>query len=410
MYKITIHLTKIGESTTEAKIVEWLKKPGDFVKKDENFLIIGTDKVDAELPSEYEGQLLEVLVNEGDDVAVGDAIAIIESETPALINTQENTKSIPKSAVTTSETTSKVSGMEKNTDKGFLSPLVRKMALENNLSLEDLSKIKASGENGRIQKKDIEAYLQPKKTANKWVEEKLELAIEAGDETLALTKMRKAIAQNMAQAWSNIPHVTTFIDTNVTQLVNYREANKDNFLQEHGIKLTYTHFIMKAVIDALKLYPQFNAWFNGEELILKHNINLGFATALADGNLIVPNIKMAQNMSVVDLAKSVSEIGQLAKSNKLKLEDTQNTTFTVSNTGIFGSKMGTPIISRPQVAVLALGAILRAPAVILKNGEEILAIQSIMALSISYDHRVIDGALASKFLMEIKKRIEEVGS
>ena len=218
--------------------------------------------------------------------------------------------------------------------------------------------------------------------------------------------MRKLIAENMEKSWRSIPHVTTFMDVNVTKLVAFREENKKKFLQENAVKLTYTHLIMKSVIDAIKVYPTLNSWFNNEELLEKKNINLGFAAALPDGNLIVPNIKNAHNLSVVDIARQVSEIGTRAKNGKLKPDDIQDTTFTVSNTGMFGSESGTPIISRPQVAVLALGNILRRAWIVEENGEEKILPQSVMTLSLSYDHRIIDGALVSKFLTEIKKNME----
>ena len=210
----------------------------------------------------------------------------------------------------------------------------------------------------------------------------------------------------MEKSWRSIPHVTTFIDTDVSNLVKYRESYKNQFSEKNGVKLTYTHLIMKCVIDALKIYPQLNSWFNNEEWVEKKNINLGFATALPDGNLIVPNFKNAQHLSVEDIAKQVAEVASRAKNGKLNPDDITDTTFTVSNTGMFGSKMGTPIISQPQVAVLALGNILKSPWVITENQEEKLVIREVMALSISYDHRVIDGALASKFLTEVKKNIE----
>lgn len=218
--------------------------------------------------------------------------------------------------------------------------------------------------------------------------------------------MRKLIAENMEKSWRNIPHVTTFIDVNVSRLVAYRETQKEQFQKDFGVKLTYTHLIMQEVVKALQTFPQLNAWFDGEEILTKNQVNLGFATALPDANLIVPNIKNASALSLAQLAKEVSEVGNRAKSGKLTADDIQNTTFTVSNTGMFGSKMGTPIITQPQVAVLALGNILRQPWVVLEDEEEKLAIQHVMSLSISYDHRVIDGALASKFLTEIKKNIE----
>ena len=409
MKTINIPLPKIGESTTEAKIVEWLKKPGDFIKRDELFAVIGTDKVDSEIFSEYEGTLKDILVKEGEEVSVGTPICTMEVD--GAVSENFITKEKQKSVETVTENQSESQNLKlasRISDQKFLSPIVRKMAAENGLSLEDLQKINGTGKNGRIRKQDVENFLKPRKqnTYTPFFEEKLQLKVELGETLEPLSKMRKLIAENMEKSWRIIPHVTTFMDVNVTKLVAFREENKEKFLQENAVKLTYTHLIMKAVVDAIKVYPTLNSWFNNEELLEKKNINLGFAAALHDGNLIVPNIKNAQNLSVVEIAQQVSEIGTRAKNGKLKPDDIQDTTFTVSNTGMFGSESGTPIISRPQVAVLALGNILRRAWITEENGEEKILPQSVMTLSLSYDHRIVDGALASKFLTEIKKNME----
>lgn len=422
MKTINIPLPKIGESTTEAKIVEWLKKTGDFIKRDELFAVIGTDKVDSEIFSEYEGTLKDILVKEGEEVSVGTPICTMEvddavSETITMSAKRSEAVEVSNKDFSTplhsaqNDKTQLVSRSDsyRNSELvSFLSPVVRKMAAENGLSLEDLQKINGTGENGRIRKQDVENFLKQKKqnTSTPFVEEKLQLKVELGEALEPLSKMRKLIAENMEKSWRSIPHVTTFMDANVTKLVAFREENKEKFLQENAVKLTYTHLIMKAVVDAIKVYPTLNSWFNNEELLEKKNINLGFAAALPDGNLIVPNIKNAQNLSVVEIAQQVSEIGTRAKNGKLKPDDIQDTTFTVSNTGMFGSESGTPIISRPQVAVLALGNILRRAWIVDENGEEKILPQSGMTLSLSYDHRIVDGALASKFLTEIKKNME----
>lgn len=423
MKTINIPLPKIGESTTEAKIVEWLKKPGDFIKRDELFAVIGTDKVDSEIFSEYEGTLKEILVKEGEEVSVGTPICTMEVDDNIEVSTvtmsakrseavevSNKDFSTPLHSAQNDKTqlVSRSDSYRNSELVSFLSPVVRKMAAENGLSLEDLQKINGTGKNGRIRKQDVENFLKPRKqnTYTPFFEEKLQLKVELGEMLEPLSKMRKLIAENMEKSWRIIPHVTTFMDVNVTKLVAFREENKEKFLQENAVKLTYTHLIMKAVVDAIKVYPTLNSWFNNEELLEKKNINLGFAAALHDGNLIVPNIKNAQNSSVVEIAQQVSEIGTRAKNGKLKPDDIQDTTFTVSNTGMFGSESGTPIISRPQVAVLALGNILRKAWIIEENGEEKILPQSVMTLSLSYDHRIVDGALASKFLTEIKKNME----
>lgn len=423
MKTINIPLPKIGESTTEAKIVEWLKKPGDFIKRDELFAVIGTDKVDSEIFSEYEGTLKDIFIKEGEEVSVGTPICTMEVDDSIEVSTvtlsakrseavevsnKDFSTPLHSSQNDKTQLTPRSDSYRNSELVSFLSPVVRKMAAENGLSLEDLQKINGTGENGRIRKQDVENFLKPIKqnTSTPFVEEKLQLKVELGEALEPLSKMRKLIAENMEKSWRSIPHVTTFMDVNVTKLVAYREDNKEKFLQENAVKLTYTHLIMKAVIDAIKVYPTLNSWFNNEELLEKKNINLGFAAALPDGNLIVPNIKNVQNLSVTEIAQQVSEIGTRAKIGKLKPDDIQDTTFTVSNTGMFGSESGTPIISRPQVAVLALGNILRRAWIVEENGEEKILPQSVMTLSLSYDHRIVDGALASKFLTEIKKNMK----
>src|SRR5690606_7613724 len=293
--------------------------------------------------------------------------------------------------------------------KSFLSPVVRRIAAENGLEIDDLKQIKPTGENGRIRKADILKFLKKdEKPIQQKVSTKLNLNIQPEDKVESLPRIRQIAAEHLQTSYQIIPHVTTFSEVNVTNLVNHREKIKEDFQKENGVKVTYTHFIMKAVIDTLTEFPKFNAWMNEDELIIKNDINLGFATALPDGNLIVPNIKKVNDLSLKEIIENVNLIGNNAKSNKLKSSDIQDTTFTVSNTGIFGSLAGTPIISRPQVAVLALGEIRSGAGVITVDGKEELAVCKMMMLSLSYDHRVIDGALASQFLTSLKKRLESV--
>ncbi len=403
---IQILLPKMGESVMEATITDWLKNPGDRIAKDELFVTIGTDKVDSDLPSEYEGILKEILVQEGEEVKVGHPIAIMEVSADTVVHAEVV-------EIKVSESVSENSTVElletKSLDgKSFLSPVVRRIAAENGLEVEDLKKIIPTGENGRIRKTDILKYLRKdeKPVQPEVVSTKLNLNILPEDGVETLPRIRQIAAQHLQSSYQIIPHVTTFSEVNVTNLVNHREKIKDDFQKENGVKVTYTHFIMKAVIDTLKEFPKFNAWMNEDELILKNDINLGFATALPDGNLIVPNVKKVNEMSLKEIIENVNLVGNNAKSNKLKSVDIQDTTFTVSNTGIFGSLAGTPIISRPQVAVLALGEIRSGAGVILVDGKEELAVCKMMMLSLSYDHRVIDGALASQFLTSLKKKLE----
>lgn len=392
----------------EAIITDWLKKPGDKIEKDESFVTIGTDKVDSELPSEYEGVLKTILVEEGEEVKVGSPIAILEVSDDTVIHTtvkkETAGQTIQKEAEVELLSTKRLGG------KSFLSPVVRKIAAENHLETEDLNQIEPTGENGRIRKVDIVRFLNKDKSTVQQAKsvQKLKLNIQPEDQIEVLPRIRQVAAEMLQTSYQLIPHVTTFIEVNVNNLVAYREQIKDSFQKKNGFKLTYTHFIMKAVVDTLKEFPKFNSWMNEDELILKNDINLGFATALPDGNLIVPNVKKVNEMSLEQLVERVNTVANNAKSLKLKSEDIQDTTFTVSNTGIFGSQMGTPIISRPQVAVLALGQIRSGAGVIVKDGKEELAVCKIMFLSLSYDHRVIDGALASLFLSALKNQIEKI--
>ena len=407
MKEIQILLPKMGESVMEATITDWLKQPGDKIAKDELFVTIGTDKVDSDLPSEYEGILKEIIVGEGEEVKVGHPIAILEVSADTVVHTEkveivESTTESSNSAVELLETKS-IDG------KSFLSPVVRRIAAENGLEVEDLKKITPTGENGRIRKVDILKFLKKdEKPIPQKISTKLNLNIQPEDTVETLPRIRQIAAEHLQTSYQIIPHVTTFSEVNVSNLVNHREKIKSDFQKENGVKITYTHFIMKAVIDTLIEFPKFNAWMNEDELILKNDINLGFATALPDGNLIVPNVKKVNEMSLKEIIENVNLIGNNAKTNKLKSTDIQDTTFTVSNTGIFGSLMGTPIISRPQVAVLALGEIRSGAGVMVVDGKEELAVCKMMMLSLSYDHRVIDGALASQFLSALKKRLETI--
>jgi len=402
---IQILLPKMGESVMEATITDWLKNPGDKIAKDELFVTIGTDKVDSDLPSEYEGILKEILVHEGQEVKVGHPIAIMEVSADTLVHAENiETK---ESGIISADTSIELLETKSLDGKSFLSPVVRRIAAENGLEIEDLKQIKPTGENGRIRKADILKFLKKdEKPVQQKTFAKLNLNIQPEDKVESLPRIRQIAAEHLQSSYQIIPHVTTFSEVNVSNLVSHREKIKDEFQKENGVKITYTHFIMKAVVDTLKEFPKFNAWMNEDELILKNDINLGFATALPDGNLIVPNVKKVNEMNLKEIIENVNLIGNSAKSNKLKSTDIQDTTFTVSNTGIFGSLAGTPIISRPQVAVLALGEIRSGAGVIVLNGKEELAVCKMMMLSLSYDHRVIDGALASQFLTSLKKRLE----
>jgi len=418
---VDVILPKLGESVAEATILKWLKEVGDTIERDENLAEVATDKVDTDLPSEYEGILRSILVQEGEVVQVGARIATIEIEGEIEIINKDVEKLSEKTNLSGGQQTDSNSKNAHRSDKGehksvrnttglFLTPVVRNIAAEAGLSADDLLKIKPTGSNAtRISKKDILNYLHPKpKEVHARSDAKRNLNIEAEDEVLPLSRMRMLIAEHMTASVQKAAHVTSWTEADVTEIVAWRDSNKESFVKEHGVKLTYTHLFMKEVVASLKQFPKLNAWLNGgEELIIKHNVNLGFATATPDDNLIVPNLKDAASMDLVEIVKGVSTLGANAKNGKLKLHDTEETTFTVSNTGVYGSLMGTPILSLPQVGILALGEIVSKPAVITENGIEKIAIRKMMFLSLSYDHRIIDGAYGSSFLKDLKLRFEQ---
>lgn len=405
--QIPILLPKMGESVSEANIIEWFKKPGDYIERDELFVLIGTDKVESELPSEFDGTLIEILAPEKSEIEVGSAICVIEVDEKDVQHIKIESSDETKNQVNTEET----EHIKLKTFKGsktFLSPVVRKIATEAGLELSDLEKISGSGENGRIRKKDILKYLNPEKKSTSvdgFQIQKMKLTLAEGDTLTSLSRMQKLLATHLQQSFMEIPHVTTFAEMDVTDIVAHRDDIKEDFLKDNKSKITYTHYFQFAIIQALKEFPLLNSWMNVDELMLKKDINLGFAASLEDGGLIVPNVKAAQNLDFIAWVKTVNETASKAKSGKLTNDDIQNTTFTVSNTGMFGSLAGTPIISKPQVAILALGQILSAAGVIENNGVEELAIRKKMMLSISYDHRVINGAYASQFLTRVKEEL-----
>lgn len=416
MSKITIPilLPKMGESVSEATIIDWLKEPGDKIERDELFVIIGTDKVESELPCEFEGILKEILIPVRGEVEVGSPICMLEVDEKDVQNLNMEALQKPEKKQEKSELAATTKSNLYKGSKSFLSPVVRMIATEAGLELHELEKIKGSGENGRIQKKDILRYLNPDKdqpkAATGFAVQKMKLTLSEGDTLQQLSRMQNLLANHLQQSFMEIPHVTTFAEVDVTDIVAHREQIKADFQKEHNTKITYTHFFQYAIIKALKDYPLLNTWMNVDEWIHKKNINLGFAASLANGELIVPNVKQAEQYDFVAWIKAVNDMAAKAKAGKLGNDDVQQTTFTVSNTGMFGSLAGTPIISKPQVGILALGQILSAPGVIEKNGVEQLAIRKKMMLSISYDHRVINGAYASQFLTQVKANLASFDS
>lgn len=420
MAKFELKLPKMGESVAEATITSWLKEVGDTIDMDEPVLEIATDKVDSEVPSEVDGVLVEILFNVDDVVAVGQTIAIIETEgegsvtaaTPKQEVAPAAAVEIEKTIVEAKETVAPVANFS-DSDK-FYSPLVKNIAKEEGVSLAELESIKGSGKDERVTKNDMLAYLKnrgtapvvasvpktapvaPKPAAPK-APVKTNIVLQEGDEVVAMSRMRKLISGHMVNSVQTSAHVQSFVECDVTNIWNWRAKVKDAFQKREGEKLTFTPIFMEAVAHALKKYPGMNVSVDGDNIIQRKNINLGMAAALPDGNLIVPVIKNADQLNLVGMAKAVNGLANKARNGKLSPDDIQGGTYTVTNVGNFGSIMGTPIINQPQVGILALGSIRKTPAVIETPEGDFIGIRMKMYLSHSYDHRVVDGALGGMF-------------
>ena len=435
MARFELKLPKMGESVAEATITNWLKQVGDKIESDEAVLEIATDKVDSEVPSEVSGVLVEQLFGKDDLVQVGQTIAIIETESPSTpeggaqseINPDisESLEIIESSiAKSTDIISSPPSGAGGLSDK-FFSPLVKNIAKEEGVSVAELEKISGSGKDGRVTKNDILDFVAYKKTepraksqepiaetTPKSVLDAVEgqkanpISINGGDEIIEMDRMRKLISGYMVASVQTSAHVQSFIEVDVTNIVKWREKVKTAFEKREGEKLTYTPIFMEAVAKALKDFPMMNIAVDGDFIIKKKNINLGMAASLPNGNLIVPVIKNADQLNLVGMAKAVNDLGGRAKAGKLKPDDTQGGTYTVTNVGTFGSVFGTPIINQPQVGILALGAIRKVPAVIETPEGDFIGIRQKMFLSHSYDHRVVDGALGGSFVKRVAEYLE----
>jgi len=421
MAKFELKLPKMGESVAEATITNWLKKVGDKIEIDEAVLEIATDKVDSEIPSEISGVLSEILFNVNDIVKVGQTIAIIETEaqnattviaTPKV--TTENlvaVEEIMDKAVTVVSESVNFSSSDK-----FFSPLVKNIAKQEGISLAELEAINGSGKEGRVTKEDILKFVESLKsnvavpvsipTTSNQQTKAAPVSINGGDEIVEMDRMRKLISGYMMASINTSAHVQSFIEVDVTNIWKWREKNKNAFEKREGEKLTFTPIFMEAVAKALKDFPGMNISVDGEYIIKKKNINLGMAAALPNGNLIVPVIKNADQLNLVGMAKAVNDLGNRAKEGKLKPDDTQGGTYTVTNVGTFGSVFGTPIINQPQVGILALGAIRKVPAVIETPEGDFIGIRNKMFLSHSYDHRVVDGALGGSFVKRVAEYLE----
>lgn len=429
-------MPKMGESITEATIINWLKSVGDYVEAEETIVEVATDKVDNDVPSPVSGVITEIRFQKDDVVEVGTVLALIDTRQNAEGRTQkEENNSIEINSVTPVYTERSRSTVEvqqptnlnlqpKSNPNAFISPLIISIAQKENLSIEELQTIPGSGTDGRLQKSDVFNYLKNRKYPLQSKPSVIPSAvegenlkptfpkpkinfIEGKDRIIEMDRMRKMIADHMVYSKQTSPHVTSYIEVDVTNLVNWRNANKDKFQEKHNEKLTFTPVFVQAVAKAIADFPMINVSVDEKNIIVHSDINIGMATALPSGNLIVPVVKNANEKDLVALAKDVNSLAEASRNNQLKPEQIQGSTFTISNVGTFGSLMGTPIINQPEVAILALGIIKKRPEVITtSNGDEI-AIRSMMYLSLSFDHRVVDGFLGGSFLRKVGDYLEQ---
>ena len=436
---VDLVMPKMGESIMEATILKWHKQPGDAVKMDETVLEIATDKVDSEVPSIAEGTIEEVLFNTNDVVPVGAVIARVKtatgenasaSQTPAQPqhSTEEYKQPVketiaePVHTVTASYTSQSGNGASNR----FYSPLVLNIAASEGVSLGELEKIPGTGNEGRVTKKDILQYVSQRKTGTRKAEsgvistsvsntnqqevsvisESSRLTYSGNVEIIEMDRMRRLIADHMVRSKHTSPHVTSFTEADVTNLVMWREKVKKDFEKREGTKITFTPLFIEAVIKCIKKFPLINSSVDGDKIIVKKDINIGMATALPSGSLIVPVIRGADQLNLVGLTRQINTLAENARTNKLRPEDTQSGTFTLTNVGTFGSLMGTPIINQPQVAILAVGAIKKRPVVIETPHGDSIAIRQMMYLSLSYDHRIIDGSLGATFLTAVANELQ----
>ncbi|MEZ4854674.1 dihydrolipoamide acetyltransferase family protein [Flavobacterium sp.] len=436
MAKFELKLPKMGESVAEATITNWLKKVGDTITQDEAVLEIATDKVDSEVPSEVSGTLTEILFQVNDVVQVGQTLAIIETEggsatTTPVVATPEKSPAVTEIQKTVDTAKEVASAPDFSNSDKFFSPLVKNIAKEEGVSLAELEAIKGSGKDGRVTKEDILEYIknrgnqpnvqspvasvqsatvvtpQATETLNIKPETKTApVSVNGEDEIVEMDRMRKLISKYMVESVQTSAHVQSFIEVDVTNIVKWRDKVKNAFEKREGEKLTFTPIFMEVVAKALKDFPMMNIQVDGDYIIKKKNINLGMAAALPNGNLIVPVIKNADQLNLVGMAKQVNDLANRARNGKLKPDDTQGGTYTVTNVGTFGSVFGTPIINQPQVGILALGAIRKVPAVIETPEGDFIGIRQKMFLSHSYDHRVVDGALGGSFVKRVAEYLE----
>jgi len=441
MSVVDLVMPKMGESIMEATILKWHKQPGDPVKQDETVLEIATDKVDSEVPSTSDGIIDQLLFNVNDVVPVGAVIARIRTTTGEAVSAIHQPVSpadhyrAPEQAPREEKAVAASNGHSSSFNGNrFYSPLVLNIASSEGISMNELESIPGTGNEGRVTKKDILAYVAGRNTGSYQVHDtgKLQKAPELRPqepaarnqppaiasqapatisysgkaEIIEMDRTRRLIAEHMVRSKHTSPHVTSFSEADVTNMVQWRDKVKNEFEKREGTKITFTPLFIEAVVRCIKKYPLLNSSLDGDRIIVKKDINIGMATALPSGNLIVPVIKNADQLNLVGLAKQVNSLAEQARNNKLKPDDTQGGTFTLTNVGSFGSLMGTPIINQPQVAILAVGAIKKRPVVVESPHGDSIAIRHMMYLSMSYDHRIIDGALGATFLTAVANELE----
>ena len=444
MAQFELILPKMGESVAEATITTWLKSEGDFIEAEESVVEVATDKVDSEVPSPVSGTLVKIISNVNDVAQVGAAIDIIETEGSGETEAATESAPAPAPAPAVEEVVAEIetqvaaatqtvapaapnAPIAKNSNGRFYSPLVRSMAKEEGIGQAELDQIKGSGKDGRVTKKDVLAYLQggrtapvaapvapapaaptPTPTAPKAATAKATPSItpSAGDEIIEMDRMRKLIADHMVNSVQTSPHVTSFVEADMTKVVLWRNKVKKSFQEKHGEKITFTPIIMEAIVKAIQDFPMINVSIDGTNIIKHGNINVGMAAALPSGNLIVPVVKNADQLSLLGLTKAVNDLANRARNNALKPDEISGGTYTLTNVGTFGNLMGTPIINQPQVAIMAAGAIVKKPAVVETPEGDLIAVRHKMFLSHSYDHRVVDGALGGMFVKRVAEYLE----
>jgi 2-oxoglutarate dehydrogenase E2 component (dihydrolipoamide succinyltransferase) len=416
-------MPKMGESIIEGTVLTWLKKEGDIIEQDESVLEVATDKVDTEVPSTHAGILKQILAKEGDVIAVGAPIAIIETagdEKSTATNPapKKDTKKEELVAAAPDNTaailaTNETTESSDSGDDRFYSPLVQSIAKEEGISKAELAKVPGTGKDSRVTKQDMLNYLASKSSTTKTAPSipsisapKVQVSISGTDEIIEMDRMRKMIAQRMIQSKQISAHVTSFVEADMTNIVLWRERHKNDYKAKFGESITYTPFFIEAVAKAIRDFPMINISVDGDRIIRKKDINVGMAVALPNGNLIVPIIRNADQLNLVGISKKVNELANLARNNKLNADHLAGGTYTVSNVGSFGNVMGTPIIPQPQVAIMAVGAIIKKPAVIETPTGDVIAIRHKMFLSHSYDHRVVDGSLGGKFVKRVSDYLE----